>query len=284
MNVSDSKSRAPEGRIGVIQGRLSPRPPGKLQAFPRATWRSEFESARELGFDGIEWIYEADGAAENPLVAREGRREIREVVARTGVVVLSVCGDYFMVHRLSEREGAARAIEELRRVVEFASDVGARRILLPLLEEAALDDEEKRAVAAESLTAVADHAKSHVIVLGLEMEIPGPDYRAFVDRVGHPAVRVYYDTGNSTAQGIDVGKDLDFVLDALAAVHVKDRVRGGTSRPLGEGDTNFREFFAKRARRTSPVDVVLQHYFDRPLEDAARSLAFVKEHLQRRKD
>jgi hypothetical protein len=39
-----------EGRIGFMQGRLSPLLDGRIQAFPREHWRQEFELGERLGF------------------------------------------------------------------------------------------------------------------------------------------------------------------------------------------------------------------------------------------
>jgi sugar phosphate isomerase/epimerase len=270
------------GRVGVIQGRLSPKPADRLQAFPKAAWEREFDAASELGFDYIEWIYEADAATHNPLALADGRKRIREVAAATGVAVSSVCGDYFMVHKLSgePKSELAKNVDMLKRVVGWAAEVGAERILLPLLETSAVPTAELKAEVVASLQAAADTAAEAGIVLGLEMEIPGTEYAALVARVGHPQVRVYYDTGNSTAQGLDIGMDVLSVIGALEAVHVKDRKTFGGSQPLGAGDANFHGFFAELAKHGFAGDFTLQHYFADDSRGAAeKSLAYVKERL-----
>jgi L-ribulose-5-phosphate 3-epimerase len=263
--------------VGIMQGRLSPRPAGRLQAFPWASWRDEFSLAADLGLDGIEWIYEADRAADNPLARTEGRRAIRNAIDHTGVMVLSICGDFFMVHRLSDPgevgEGAAR---ELSRLMEMAHDVGARRILVPWLEVAALDTEEKRRTAIRNIRSALPSAERNGVALGIEMEIPGGAYRNIIEDIGHDLVTAYYDTGNSTAAGADVATDVVALESRLGAVHVKDRVRGGSTCILGTGDTNFSGFFEHLSHWDFRGDVVLQHYFEDPAADARRALSFVR--------
>ena len=277
-----NRARATRGssggrQVGIMQGRLSPRPAARLQAFPWTSWRDEFSLAADLGFDGIEWIYEAERATDNPLVQPEGRRAIRHAIDHTGIMVLSVCGDYFMAHRLSEPgavgEGAAR---ELSRLIEMAQDVGARRILVPWLEVAALDTEEKRSTAIRNIKVALPSAERNGVALGIEMEIPGAAYRKVIEEIGHDLVVAYYDTGNSTAAGADVGTDVVALGSRLGAVHVKDRVRGGATCTLGTGDTNFLGFFAQLSRWDFRGDIVLQQYFESPVEDARRALSFVR--------
>jgi hexulose-6-phosphate isomerase len=271
-------------RIGIMQGRLSPRPPGKLQAFPSASWRQEFDRAKELGFDHIEWIFEADRAEENPISSSGGRSTIRRAMLESGVFVRSVCADYFMVHRLAGAGAAAvrENVEVLKQLIERARELGAERILLPLLETAAVDTPELEDEVVASLASAAPFAEAAGIVLGLEMEIAGPEYAALIGRVGHPSVRAYYDVGNSTAQGFDAATDIVPLLSRLFAVHVKDRKRGSSSVPFGSGDANFAGFFATLASSRFDGDFVLQHYFDSdPLGSAKASLDFVRAGLRR---
>jgi L-ribulose-5-phosphate 3-epimerase len=270
-------------RIGVIQGRLSPRPPGKLQEFPWATYGDEFPKAARLGFHSIEWIFEAARFEENPLWTESGREEIRDLIDRTGVRVQSVCADYFMVHRLAgESDGAlARNRDVLAELIVAAHAVGADRILIPLLETSAVDSPALKREVVMSLRSAAPVAERYGVTLGLEMEIPGDDYANLIRSVGSSRVRAYYDTGNSTAQGADIAADIVPLLPLLHAVHVKDRVRGGTSKPLGTGDTNFQGFFPQLIRAGFRGDFVLQHYFETDPElEAERSLSFVQQLLE----
>lgn len=269
-----------ELRVGVMQGRLSPRPPGKLQEFPWASYAAEFPKAARLGLHSIEWIFEAARYEENPIWTEAGREEIRGLVAATGVRVQSVCADYFMVHRLAGESPAALAHHRdvLADLIVAAHAVGADRILIPLLETSAVDSPELKREVALSLRSAVPMAERYGVTLGLEMELPGPEYAKVVESVGSAKVRAYYDTGNSTAQGLDIARDIEPLLPLLHAVHIKDRVRGGTSKPLGTGDANFQEFFPRLLRAGFKGDFVLQHYFDeQPELEAERSLSFVEQ-------
>jgi sugar phosphate isomerase/epimerase len=67
----------------------------------------------------------------------------------------------------------------------------------------------------------------------------------------------------------------------LHAVHVKDRVKGGGSRPLGTGDANFQGFFPALLRAGFRGDFVLQHYFEhQPELETERGLSFVQQLIE----
>jgi L-ribulose-5-phosphate 3-epimerase len=272
-----------ELRIGVMQGRLSPRPEGKLQEFPWRSYREEFAKAARLGLHSIEWIFEASRFEENPLWTEAGREEIRELIAESGVRVQSVCADYFMVHRLAGESSLALAQNRdvLADLIVAANAVGADRILIPLLETSAVDTRELQREVVVSLRSAVEIAERYGVTLGLEMEVPGGEYVKLVQSVGSPRVRAYYDTGNSTAQGADIAQDVVPLLPVLHAVHIKDRVRGGGSKPLGTGDANFQGFFPALLRAGFHGDFVLQHYFDaQPELEAERSLSFVQQLIE----
>ncbi len=275
-----------EPRVGVMQGRLSPRPEHRLQAFPHQTWPEELAQAKRLGFSFIEWIYEADRAQENPIASSAGRASIRACSAASELPVGSVCADYFMIHRLAggsaeQRRTNAHALSEL---VRWAREIGASRILLPLLETSAVDSPELVREVTESIRQVCPALERYDVTLGLEMEIPGRDYAAVIRGIDHPLVGAYYDTGNSTAQGLDIERDIEPLLPLLKAVHMKDRAVGGTSRPFGQGAANFAGLFAVLARAGYQGDFLTQHYFDSdPEASAAHSLAFVRAQLRARK-
>ena len=270
-------------RIGVMQGRLSARPADKLQEFPWSSYAEEFPKAQRLGLHSIEWIFEAPRFEQNPLWTEIGREEILELVARTGVRVQSVCADYFMVHRLAGEGASALSANRdvLAELIVAAHAVGADRILIPLLETSAVDTPELKREVAVSLKSAAPVAERYGVTLGLEMEIPGAEYAKLIQSVGSSRVRAYYDTGNSTAAGADIAEDILPLLPLLHAVHVKDRVRGGGSKPLGTGDTNFQGFFPRLLRGGFRGDFVLQHYFDaQPELETERSLSFVQQLLE----
>jgi len=273
-------------RIGVMQGRLSPRPENRLQAFPHQSWPEEFAHAKRLGFSYLEWIYEAERAEENPIASRAGRAAIRACMAESGLPVGSVCGDYWMIHRLAggtaqERADNAAALSEL---VRWTRELGATRILLPLLETSALTTPEQVREVTESIQRVCPALEAYDVTLGLEMEIPGNEYAAVIRGIAHTHVRAYYDTGNSTAQGLDIATDILPLLPLLEAVHLKDRMRFGTSQPFGRGAANFDGFFAVLANVGYAGDFLTQHYFDTdPEASAAHSLAFVHAQLRARK-
>jgi hexulose-6-phosphate isomerase len=261
-----------------MQGRLSPRLPDRLQAFPESSWAHEFELAASLEFDFIEWLLSEEA---NPLTSEAGRREIVATSRATGVPVRSVCAPLFLKMPLvgGSAQTRAAAVSRLRAAIAQAAAVGAGRLVLPLLEEAHVRRPELEDQAVAGIDACLDAVERHGVRLALELDLAGPACSRVLRRVGHPGVVSCYDVGNATAEGHDAAIDVLPVLDALGAVHVKDRLRGAASVRLGTGDTNFAGFFAVLRDARYGGDLTLEHWFDDPVADAREAHAFVSRGL-----
>jgi hexulose-6-phosphate isomerase len=245
--------------IGIMQGRLVPPDGATIQQFPRGRWREEFAGARRAGLQAIEWIYDSHGAGVNPLETTDGIAEIRALAAASGVAVRSICADYFMEHPLEGSAGADRRwVEQLEWVLGQASILGAGRIVLPFVDAASIGEVGARDRAAAAIRAVLPAAERYGIELHLETGLGPADFRGLLDTLPHRLIRVNYDSGNSASLGYEVGEEFAAYGDRVGSVHVKDRVRGGGTVPLGTGDADLPGLAACLHRMGYAGDVVLQ--------------------------
>jgi len=265
-----------------MQGRLSAPVPGRLQAFPWSSWRDEFDRARACGLEAIEWLFEAERFDENPLWTQTGVNAINRGIRASGIPVSSVCADYFMVHpffRVSRAE-RAESVRVLERLIVCAAGVGARTVLIPVLEVSEIRTTEEGDMLLEALRGPCETAGRAGIRLGLETELPATEFLALVENGGHSSLGVYYDTGNAAAKGFAIESAIAMLGTRLVGVHVKDRPLAGTSVPLGRGAADFAPFFdaLREARYAGPV--ILQSTSGENYLGAARAhLAFVRRFL-----
>ena len=270
--------------IGIMQGRLSPPTGGRIQSFPVDTWREEFSRAREAGLDCIEWIYEADTEAVNPLRTDEGVAEIRRLAEDSGVAVWSVCADYYMTERLVTPDGVVReaAVEHLRWLLGRTGLLDARYIVLPFVDASSLQSPPE----VEGLLAVLKSAMPAVeqagVELHLETDLQPVDLTAVLESVNHPLIRANYDIGNSASLGHDPVEELTLLGSWLGSVHVKDRVLGGGTVPLGTGAADFPTCFRLICTADFCGPFILQAAREEGLSEvelAIRNRRFVEEQL-----
>lgn len=269
--------------IGIMQGRLLPRFGNRIQAFP-SRWAEEFDLAAAVGLDCIEWIYEIQNHESNPLGSDAGVREMRALSLDSGVAVRSVCADLLMDEPLLRTPDAIR-LERLRRIewlLDRCAVAGIRRMVLPFVDAAAIDTEADADCAVECIEQLLAAAERANVELHLETALGPGDFDALLDRLPHPLVKINYDSGNSASLGFHPREEFAAYGSRIGSVHVKDRLRGGATVPLGEGDADLPAVFSGLIALEYSGDLILQVARDREADElgwARRNLRSVLDYV-----
>jgi hexulose-6-phosphate isomerase len=229
--------------IGIMQGRLSPPINGKIQAFPAENWRLEFERAKALKLDDIEWILELP-LETNPLWTDGGLAEIRSAMKKTGVRVDFICADYFMESPFVRMSPATLACNRsvLVKTIDQAARLGVKGIEIPCVDASAIRSRAEEDELAAALEPGLDHAAGKRIEIGLETSLPPDRFQALLKRIGHPVLKANYDTGNSASLGYNPKEEVEAYGSWINNVHIKDRILGGGTVPLGTGNADIPRF------------------------------------------
>ncbi len=232
-------------KIGIMQGRLLPPIGEAIQRFPRDGWKKEFPLAAEAGLSSIEWIYEVYAEELNPISTDAGIEQIKEASESTGVAVESVCADYFMGRPFLRVTPAAceERMADLEWLIARCEKLGARRIILPFVDTAKIENEAEIAEVIAIVESVLPAAEDAEVELHLETSLPPKDFGSLLTQVRHPLVKANYDTGNSASLGYDPFDEFAAYGNRIGSVHIKDRIRDGGTVPLGQGATKFEEVF-----------------------------------------
>jgi hexulose-6-phosphate isomerase len=226
--------------IGIMQGRLSPRIDGKIQAYPASTWQKEFEIAQEIGYAAIEWIVERP-VETNALMTDSGKGEIKKVIASTGVRIDYVCADIFMQQplvRMTE-EIKSQNKEYLLEILKNAKEVGAVGVEIPFVDNSSIKNETEKQEFIDAMQDAFKLAKELDIKISLETDLSPIAFKELLEQIGLDFVQANYDIGNSASLGFDPKEELDAYGQRILNVHVKDRKLGGTTVPLGTGNAKI---------------------------------------------
>lgn len=270
--------------IGIMQGRLTASATGVLQEFPRGNWQREFEVAKGLGFGSIEWLFDSDDPALNPLFSTTGREEIREVITSTGLPALSVCAHFFVEGQLVSVDGGtrSRAIETAVALVSNAEEIGAKTVVLPFGEGASVQSKEARGFAVDSLRRIAEAAETANVRLALELDVDAETSATIVEALSSPAAGICYDLGNATATGMNVTEELRELAPFLYEVHIKDRKIAGPNVSLGEGAVDFDSAFSLLSELSFQGPFTLETFKNETPETLGQThLEFVRKSMER---
>jgi len=247
-------------RLAIMQGRLTPPSMDRIQSFPVAGWQAEFGAAATLGLAAIELIYEKQGLSDNPLATTSGCALLSDILAKTGTNVRSVCFDRLLEDPIVKLGAVEqnRLLEEVVSVSERASVLGVSRAVLPFVDASRIVDERDWNVASEWITTCAEELRALSIEIHLETDLAPEFFAEFLQEFDPTSVFVNYDTGNSASLGYSVDSEFDAYGQSIGSVHIKDRVRGGGSVPLGHGDAQISRCLERLAGISYSGDFVLQ--------------------------
>jgi L-ribulose-5-phosphate 3-epimerase len=225
----------------TMQGRLCELEDGRFQSFPRSSWEREIELAPQVPLRGIEWIYDLFGEGANPLETADGRGSLRKALEQHGVKVASICADYFMDCPLAHHDADTRAyrVAKLEWLISVCPEMAIERIVLPFVDASKIADSKTSAVVLNVLHSVLPKAQAACVELHLETDMGPAEFRAFLNEIDHPLVKVNYDSGNSSSLGFKPTEEFAAYGERIGSFHIKDRVLGGKTVPLGEGDSDF---------------------------------------------
>ena len=270
--------------IGVMEGRLLPKYQGRYQAFPIGYWQDEFPVAESLGLDSIEFILDYNDAEDNPLLSHGGIDEIKQQVETTGIIVKTVCADYFMeapLHSADPKVSEASA-NVLLRLLSNANELGVSDVVIPCVDQSSLSSPEDVSRFVDVLGGeILAAAEQYSINLSLETDLSPDPFRKLLDRFDSSLVTVNYDIGNSASLGYNPTEELAAYGSQITDIHIKDRMLGGGPVVLGQGDADFDLFFSDLKKLGYVGPFIMQAYRDEEgVNIFSQQLEWVKGYLE----
>ena len=195
---------------------------------------SAFEVVKRLGADGIQVDF---GMADDdlPVLHKKGlQKKYIETVKESGIQIAS----FGMVALgWAPYKSDPRWEQWLGEGIEAARSMGVGIILVPFFGAGDLsEDAEGRAIVAKRLKNLAPKAEKAGVVLGLESWMSAEQDMEIIENVGSPAVKVYYDVGNSKKKGYDIYKEIGVLGKQICQFHMKDF----GNQEFGKGEIDFK--------------------------------------------
>ncbi len=246
--------------IGFMQGRLSPIENGRIQSFPWTNWENEIREAAAAGFRMMEWTLDQDRLYVNPLMSEDGQKTILKLKKELGFEIPSLTGDCFMQAPFYK---AAPAIandlkKDFLNILKSCHYLGIEFIVMPLVDNGKLENKEQENSLVEYLLSIHSLLKKQNQKVVFECDYNPEEYKRFIDRLPKDSFGVNYDVGNSASLNIPAPEEFSLYGDRVMNVHIKDRVKGGTTVPLGKGHADFGSVFKELKKINYSGKFILQ--------------------------
>ena len=232
-------------RIGFLQGRLSPLTEGRIQAFPWSSWRTEFPLGERNGFRLMEWTLDQHRLHENPLLDPAGQAEISTLSQGYGLAIPSLTGDCFMQEPFWKAQGNQRGSlqRDFLAVIQACAASGVAMVIVPLVDNGRLESIEQEDTLVAFLLQQSRFLEEEGVQVVFESDYDPAELSRFIQRLDPALFGVNYDIGNSAALGFNPAEEITAYGCCVRSVHVKDRMLGGDTVPLGLGMADFEAVF-----------------------------------------
>ncbi len=258
-------------RIGVTDWDLL-----GIHYFQHSTPRPEaVPLAKKLGFDGLEINLgrRPDGL---PLSDPDLQQQFLDQSRQHRLPICSTCLDILHQNYL---KSDPLAIDWVQQAIPISQRLGARVVLLPFFGQGAIENRKEMDRVADILRDIAPQAEQADTILAIENLLSARDNAYLLDRIDSPAVRLYYDVGNSVSQGYPVLEEIRWLgTERICQFHLKDNPHY-----LGQGELDFDDIFAAIAEIGFHGWGVLETASPSgdPQADMRRNLRFVRQTLRR---
>jgi len=231
-------------QIGFMQGRLSPTIDGKIQAFPVHNWKQEFVDAKQININLMEWTLDYCDLELNPLMLESGRDEIRRLSKIYEVQIPSVTGDCFMQSPFWKIGKDAETLKQQFMQVSIAcSKLNASTLVVPLVDKGKIENDDEESILVNFMLEKSDLLSKYKVKIAIETDYTPSKVRSLISRLPSETFGINYDMGNSASLGYDPVEEFKEYGSRIINVHVKDRVLGGSTVALQEGNVKFRKIF-----------------------------------------
>ena len=245
-------------RLGVMQGRLVEPSPGKIQEFPKKNWESEFPILRNLGIHLLEWTIDWQGIDDNPILSESEIPKILKLQIENELVIPSATLDCFMQFPCWHDDFSESSFLRYKILLENGRTLGLKYLVLPLVDASSINSDYKLESLFDFCKRITPHLISAEVQIVFESDYSSRDLLDFISKFDSRYFGVNYDIGNSASLGYSPKNEIESYGDWIKNVHVKDRVLGGSTVPLGEGSADFETVFGTLASINYAGNFILQ--------------------------
>lgn len=177
--------------------------------------------AKRLGFAGVEVSLGRRVTDDKlPLDRPEMLAKYKDAFKEHSFGPAGTCLDVLHVNYLKNDKLGQRWVSD---GIRLTKELGAKVMLLPFFGKGALETQAQKEYVGDVLRELGPQAEKARITLGLENTISAEDNVRIMDRARSKAVLVYYDIGNSTRNGFNVTREIEWLgKDRICQMHFKD--------------------------------------------------------------
>jgi L-ribulose-5-phosphate 3-epimerase len=210
------------------------------------TVRQAISQAAKMAAAGVQ--IDAAGDLAPDALGETGRREFRNLLRSFNQELAAL--NILLRNGLDVSENLQPRLEHIRKAMQLAFDLGARRVVVPFPKIPDDSATPRAQTLREALLALGQFGDRIGTVVALEIGYDAAEkVKSYLSGFDTGSLKITYDTANMLVHGYDPVANLTPLKDLLAHVHARDARSASLSRglhevPVGAGDVDWMTFTA----------------------------------------
>lgn len=247
-------------KIGFMQGRLiKSERKNFVQSFPWKNWKQEFYIAKKNKIHLMEWTIDYFKFYQNPLIDKKQLNVIKKLKENNNLKIESVTCDFYMQKPITSAKTPylkKKIFENIINLIKSCRKLNIRSIIIPLVDNSSLTKSEDENKTVDFFLKFNHLLKKTNIKILFEIDFSPKKIVKFIKKFDD-CYGINYDSGNSACLGYKI-EDEKVYFDRVHNIHIKDRIYGGKTVKLGQGDCNFKSLFNFLNKRGYKKNLILQ--------------------------
>lgn len=206
----------------------------------------------------LEWTIDWQGIDDNPILNESEIPKILKLQIENELVIPSATLDCFMQFPCWQDDFSESSFLRYKILLENGRTLGLKYLVLPLVDASSINNDYKLESLFDFCKRITPHLISAEVQIVFESDYSSLDLLDFISKFDSSYFGVNYDIGNSASLGYSPKNEIESYGDWIKNVHVKDRVLGGSTVPLGEGSADFETVFGTLASINYAGNFILQ--------------------------
>jgi L-ribulose-5-phosphate 3-epimerase len=186
---------------------------------------SAFDRAKEIKSDGLELDLGGLGTRptfDNKLLDPVQRKAFLDKSKETGIEISSIAMSGFYAQNFAQREGIERIMNDAINTMVMMQVTTA---FLPLgVEGDLIQHPERRDAMVERLQLLGKKAEAAGVIIGIETAYDAAEEVKFLDEIGSPAIKSYFNFGNTVQHHRDISEELKTLgKNRIAMIHASGK-------------------------------------------------------------
>ena len=244
-------------KISITQGRHLRILNKRIQLFPEKNWKKELKLFNLTKLKFIEWVVSKDNFKKNPICQINGYKIINKHLKDNKLKCRSIDLDFIVKENpLKFTEKKLKAfIEKIKTISSNSNKIGIKYLIFPFLENSSPNEKIKFNKLVILLNEIKKIISNELFIL-IETDLKPLKLILLIKKMKNK-IYINYDLGNSASKNYnfeDEKKYFKFVKN----IHLKDRVKGGSTVRFGHGNADFKKLFIFLKKSKNSYDFTLQ--------------------------